>query len=225
MDVAALEAMDAPRTFHYVFAHRTLPLLAAEDAETLLDALARDGDSLLGLHWKTTCHTLGIEPQPSMAIGYGPGSDKMGGVALGYRGERALAGFRVGFVQLPLALQVREAHFVAIAHRAGLTRYVAWERTLDGLARIAEWSLTPQGPRARRVGPPQRATGLDDFAAALERWLHAPKPEQALPTLVPRPRATRPPIRPSAVVTWSDALLVGALLVAWTIMIVVITLL
>lgn len=220
---AALEAMDAPRTFHYVFAHRTLPLLAARDAEALLEGLRRNGRSMLRLQWKATCLSLGIEPQPVEAIGYGPGSDQMGRVALGYRGERTLAGHTVAFVQLPLALQVREAHYVAIALRAGKTRYVAWERTLDGRARLAEWSLTPSGPRERRIGPISAQTGLDDFAELLGEWLAVPKPARPLPTLVPPP--SRQPIATTPVVTRTDALLVGGLLLAWTLMVVVLTLL
>lgn len=237
MDAASLEAMEAPRTFHYVFAHRTLPMLAAHDAEGLLDGLEGNARRLLRLQWKTTCRTLGIEPPPSLAIGYGPGSSSMGIVALDYRGTRTIAGYRVGFVQLPLALQVREAHFVAVAHRAGSTRFLAWERTLDGRARIAEWSLTPQGPRDRRVGPAQDEASLDDFVDVLRQWLRAPKPEQPLATLVPakrkvmlpRPRASRGApakfIEATPVVTWFDASLVAVLLLVWTAMIVVITLL
>ena len=226
MDAAVLAAMEAPRTFHYVFAHRTLPMLAAEGAETLLDALEKDGRSLLRLHWKTTCHALGIEPQPSEAIGYGPGSSKMGVVALGFCGTRTISGYRVGFVQLPLALQVREAHFVAIARRGSETRYLAWESTLEGGARIAEWSITPQGPRGRRIGEARTATGLDDFVAELEGWLGSPMPERPLPTLVPKARrSSPPPTQPSPVVSWSDAGLVVSMLVVWTMMIVVLTLL
>ncbi|MEM6931814.1 MAG: hypothetical protein AAF602_33085 [Myxococcota bacterium] len=222
MDAASLEAMDAPRTFHYVFAHRTLPMMAARDAPALLAGLDRDGKSMLRLHWKVTCRTLGIEPQPSEAIGYGPGCDRMGVVALRYRGEQTIAGYRVGIVQLPLALQVREAHFVAIAHRDGQSRYLAWECTLSGGARIAEWTLTPQGPRGRRIGPVRDDASLACFVEELGRWLAAPPPPRVVSNAVkvlPQPTPAGP------VVTWGDAALVGSLLLAWSLMIVVLTLL
>ena len=223
MDTASLDAMDSPRTFHYVFAHRTLPIMAARDAEGLLEGLQKNGPSLLRLQWKATCLALGLEAQPSEAIGYGPGSDQMALVALAYLGERALAGYTVALVQLPLVLQVREAHFVAIAHRAGRTRFLAWERTLDGRARMAEWTLTPQGPRGRRIGPVSDETGLDDFVDALDRWLQSPPPAVHLaPGSLEAPAR---PVAPASTVTRADMALVGALLVAWTMMIMVLTLL
>ncbi len=233
VDAASLEAMDAPRTFHYVFAHRTLPMLAAQDAATLTEALRRDGKALLRLHWKVTCRSLGIEPQPHDAIGYGPGCDQMGLVGLAYLGERSVAGYTVAIVQLPLALQVREAHFVAVAIRSGRARpaagpdappvrYVVWERTLGGGARLAEWALTPQGPRGRRIGPAQEEAGVDDFVAALDRWLRAPPPPREVP---PRLVPAAPAPAASAAVTRADGALVAGLLLAWTLMIIVLTLL
>ncbi|MEN0061645.1 MAG: hypothetical protein AAGA48_05810 [Myxococcota bacterium] len=223
---AALDAMDAPRTFHYVFAHRSLPMLAAKNAPLLQEVLKHDGRAFLRLHWKATCRSLGIEPQPWEAIGYGPGSDVMGRVGLSYAGETQIAGYNVAFVQLPLALQVREAHYVAILHGGTSTRYIAWERSLDGGARIAEWRLTPSGPRGRRIGPVSPDTSFDAFVAALQAWVGAaarPAVPEA-PTLRPRVR-TRKPRPVSPVVTSADAVLVSGLLIAWFLMIVVLTLL
>lgn len=221
MAAPSLESLNAPRTFHYCFAHRTLPVLAAHDAPALMHGLSRNGRAFLRLHWKATCHALGIEPQPWEAIGYGPGSEQMGRVGLRYLGERTIGDFQVAFVQLPLALQVREAHFVAIAHRPGATRYLAWECTLDGGARLAEWSLTPKGPRDRRIGPSTPATSLDDFAGALDRWLRTPKPARPVPAVVRTRRRTAP----APVVTAGDGVLVGGLLVTWAMTIIVLTLL
>lgn len=238
MDAASLEAMDAPRSFHYVFAHRALPMLAAKDAKLLQKVLKRDGASFLRMQWKATCRALDIEPQPSEAIGYGPGSDEMGRVALGYAGHRRIAGYDVAFVQLPLALQVREAHFVAIVRQGRVARFVAWERTLEGGARLAEWTLTPDGPKDRRVGPIWADTGLEAFVKALGAWLtdaatlaqpgerrarpeRRSKPNRPALRLVERPS----PIVAPPVVTKADALLVGSLLGVWGLMILVLTLL
>src|SRR5262245_54813888 len=95
---------EQPRLHHYLFAHRTLPLLYLPNAEKFLNLLKQEGVDFLIYLWDAVGS--GLQP-----------SDLLPPTGLKIKIRQNPQGDSIAVITLPTAERSPEAHFVALVHR------------------------------------------------------------------------------------------------------------